>query len=186
VADRTSASDQTRRHLTHVELLYRPGERELAAKFLQLLGCETADRGGTWFTAFVEPTGPRDYANNVMYASEVSPDQWLLEQAVAGSCRPARDAYTAMIHGDPQRSPHFGFRVADEAALDALIDRVRQAGEHDPDLAGRVAVHGVYRPGEPDTIAQNMVQVFVWTDIVASGLVTLGQHVEVQWHLPTE
>ncbi len=29
-----------------------------------------------------------------------------------------------------------------------------------------------------------MVQMFIWTDIVASGLLTLGQHIEVQWHLP--
>ena len=71
-----------------------------------------------------------------------------------------------------------------EAALDELVSRVRAAGADDPDLAARVAVDGVYRPGEPGSIAQNMVQAFVWTDVLAAGLLTFGQHIEVQWHLP--
>jgi hypothetical protein len=29
-----------------------------------------------------------------------------------------------------------------------------------------------------------MIQAFVWTDVVAAGLLSLGQHIEVQWHLP--
>jgi hypothetical protein len=30
------------------------------------------------------------------------------------------------------------------------------------------------------------VQAFVWTDVVAAGLLSMGQHVEVQWHLPAD
>jgi hypothetical protein len=28
-----------------------------------------------------------------------------------------------------------------------------------------------------------MAQAFVWTDVMASGLLTIGQHIELQWHL---
>ena len=54
----------------------------------------------------------------------------------------------------------------------------------DPDLAGRVALSGVFHPDEPGAYAPNMIQAFVRTDIVAAGLLAFGQHVELQWHLP--
>jgi hypothetical protein len=172
------------RRLTHVELLYRPGERALAQKVLRLLGCDPVDRGGEFFTTFVDPEGVRDYANNVLYASEVGGAQWQFEKLMADDVSAERAAYLAALRNQPQRSTHFGFRVASATALEELVDRVRQAGADDPELAGRVAVDGVYRPGEPGAIAQNMVQAFIWTDVLAAGLLTFGQHIEVQWHLP--
>ena len=177
-------STEVNRRLTHVELLYRPGERELAQKVLRLLGCDPVDRGGEFFTSFVDPDGVRDYANNVLYASEVGAAQWELEKRITEASGIARATYLTTMREQPQRSTHFGFRVASEAALDELVARVRAAGADDPELAERVAVDGVYRPGEPGSIAQNMVQAFIWTDVIAAGLLTFGQHIEVQWHLP--
>ncbi len=168
------------RGITHVELLYRPGERQLAGRLFGLLGCEPVDRGGHWFTSFVDPAH-RDWVSNVLYASEVGPEQWALEQALP----PEAEQYRAAMREEPQRSTHFGFRVPTEAALDEIVARVDRAGRDDPELAGRVAVDGVFRPGDPGAVATNMVQAFVWTDVVAAGLLTLGQHIEVQWHLAT-
>jgi hypothetical protein len=170
------------RRLTHVELLHRPGERELAARFFNLLGCETVDRGGHWFSAIVDPGGERDFSNNVFYASEIGQEQWAFEQALAGL--PALEEYHHAMRDKPQMSGHFGFRVPTQAHLEEIVERVRTAGADDPDLAGRVAVAGVYRPEDPGAVAPNMVQAFIWTDIVVSGLLALGQHIEVQWHLP--
>ncbi len=172
------------RQLTHVELLYRPGERALAVQVLSLLGCEVLDRGGHWFTAFVEPAapGPRDYANNVMYASEVTPAQWQLESALSTGIGDDRTTYVREMRRDPQHSAHFGFRVPDRAALDAVLARVTAAAESDPELTGRLAVDGVFEPDAPDAIATTMVQAFVWTDVVATGLLSLGQHIEIQVH----
>lgn len=172
------------RRLTHVELLYRPGERALAQKVLRLLGCDPVDRGGEFFTTFIDPEGVRDYATNVLYASEVSAAQWELEKEMAVAGGPARAAYLAALREQPARSTHFGFRVPSDTALNELVDRVRSAGTDDPELAGRIAVDGVYRPGVQGSIAQNMVQAFIWTDVLAAGLLTLGQHIEVQWYLP--
>ena len=178
-----TAPSTAARRLTHVELLYRPGERALAVQVLSLLGCEVLDRGGHWFTAFVEPAvpGPRDYANNVVYASEVTPAQWQLERALTTSINADRTVYVREMRRDPQHSAHFGFRVPDRAALDAALARVTAAGT-DPALAGRVAVDGVFEPDAPDAIATTMVQAFVWTDVVATGLLALGQHIEIQVH----
>ncbi len=152
-------------------------------RLFTLLGCDPVDRGGQFFTSFVDPGGPRDHANNVLYASEVRPEQWAFERSLLDGASEARKAYVEQRRHQPQHSTHFGFRVATETAQREIVDRVRHAGEADEQLAGRVAVDGVYRPDEPDAIAPNMVQAFIWTDVVAAGLLCLGQHIEVQWHL---
>ena len=38
-------------------------------------------------------------------------------------------------------------------------------------------------PGDPGAYTDRMAQAFVWTDVMASGLLTIGQHIELQWHL---
>ena len=168
--------------LNHVELVYRPAERDLAKRVFEVLGCRPVDRGGTWFTSFVAAEGT-DWSNNVLYASEVTPEQWALEQALPAATS-ERAAYLERLRLEPQRSCHFEIRLADEAALDAVCARVRQAGAEDGELAGRIRLAGVFRPGDPGAVAETMVQAFVWTDVVATGLLTLGQHIELQWQLP--
>lgn len=172
------------RRLNHVELLYRPGERELALRLFEVLGCEPVDRGSHWFTALVDPHGERDFVNNTLYASEVPAAQWAFEQSVLQAAGPERDAYVEGLRVAPQYSTHFGIHVADEAEFEDTLDRIRAAGASDEQLAGRIALDGVYRPGEPGAIAPNMVQAFAWTDVVAAGLLCLGQHIEIQWQLP--
>jgi hypothetical protein len=176
------------RRLTHAEFVYRPGERHLAAAFFELLGCRASDRGGEFFSSFIEPTAA-DYSRNVFYASEMTPEQWELEHAIAGDAgavAEARAVYLERLRREPQRSFHLGFEVPTEAALDGIVESVRQAADDHPLLARRVAVAGVFRPGDPGALAPNMVQAFVWTDVVAAGLLSMGQHVEVQWHLDAD
>ena len=79
----TVASDQDAvRRLNHVEMVYRPGERELATRVFELFGMRVLDNGGTWMFAHVDPA-IGDAANNACYASEMTPEQWVLEQALA-------------------------------------------------------------------------------------------------------
>jgi hypothetical protein len=178
----------TGRGLTHAEFVYQPGERHLAAAFFELLGCRPSDRGGEFFSSFVEPA-VADYSSNVFYASEVTPEQWALEQAIGADTTTVartRTAYLERLRREPQRSFHLGFKVPTEAELDATVARVAAAATDHPDLARRVAVAGVFRPGDPGALAPNMVQAFIWTDVVAAGLLSMGQHIEVQWHLPAD
>lgn len=167
--------------LTHVECIYRPGERELARRLFELLGCRVVDREGIFFTAFVDPDGA-DYSTNVFYASEVTPEQWAFEGELARSSGAALERFAEARRAVPQRSFHFGFRVANEAIQTSLVERVRHAAAADEALRDRVQIDGVFRPGDPGALAPNMTQAFVWTDIVASGLLGLGQYIEVQWH----
>jgi hypothetical protein len=175
------------RFLNHVELVYRPGERELAKRVLSLFGCNVVDRGGTFFSAMVEPT-VSDFVNNALYASEMTPQQAELEAALSGAlaegAADAGDAYRSHLRSVPQRSCHFGIRWPDLDALESQLECIAESGRDDPDLAGRVGVSAVFRPGEPGSLTETMLQAFVHTDVVASGLVLFGQHVELQWHVP--
>ena len=177
---------EAQRRINHVEMVYRPGERALAATFFELLGMRVSDRGGRWFTALADPAGT-DGSDNACYASEVTPGQWALEQALAAAgddpVAEAARAYREQLRAEPQSSFHFGVRFLDRADFDATLDRVRAAGTTGP-LAGRVALAGVFDPAAPGALAPNMVQAFVRTDVVAAGLLAFGQHVELQWHLP--
>ncbi|GCD95941.1 hypothetical protein [Embleya hyalina] len=180
--------DPVSRRLTHVELLYRPGERAQARRLLELLGCRVLDRGGHFFSAFVEP-GVTDYRSNVLYASEVTPRQWAFERQLAaesadGPLARARSAWVADMRAHPQYTYHFGLRLPPEDAPEAALARVEAAGREGGELAGRVEVVAVFRPGDPGAATDTMIQAFVRTDIVACGLVGLGQHIELQWHLP--
>jgi hypothetical protein len=168
------------RTLNHVELVYRPGERELAKQVFELLGCNPVDRGGTWFTAFVD-TGATDWCNNVCYASEVTPEQWAFEQTLADS--PERTAHLERLRNEPQRSFHFGIRLPDEPTLTSTCAAIDTAGSNGGHLDGRIRVAGVFHPGEPGAVADSMIQAFVWTNVIASGLLTLGQHIELQHQL---
>jgi len=188
----TVASDRdAARRLNHLEMVYRPGERELATRVFELLGLRVLDNGGTWMFAHIDPA-VGDVRNNACYASEMTPEQWALEQALVAAIAAAGDDargvgsaaadYLARLRAEPQRSFHFGINVFDREDFDATLDRIR-ATEADPDLAGRVALIGVYHPDEPGALAPGMIQAFVRTDVVAAGLLTFGQHVELQWRL---
>ena len=180
----------TGRAINHVELVYRPGERALAAKVFDLLGCRPQDRGGTFLTSFVEPSED-DFCNNAVYCSEVTPEQWDLECALSdalgagGPVAEAAQRYLDRFREEPQRSTHFGIRIPDRSRFDSVIDALRDAGEHDPELKGRVRVSAVFAPGDPGSLTDAMIQAFVHTDVVAAGLLTLGQHFELQYQFPS-
>ena len=173
------------RQLNHVELVYRPGERGLAARVLELLGCAVVDRGGTFLTAFVDPM-VNDFMNNCFYASEATSEQLGLEAALGRALRGGRlgveaRCYLDRLQREPQRSFHFGVRYPELDDLEAGVARIAAAGANDPELAGRISVSDVFRPGDSGSYTDSMVQAFVHTDVVASGLLAFGQHVELQW-----
>jgi hypothetical protein len=191
----TSLGDAPRaRQLNHVEMVYRPGERALAARFFELLGMGVIDKGGEWLFALVDPASA-DLANNACYASQVTAEQWALEQALAASLAAAADgpaqvgragrAYMERLRTEPPRSFHFGIRFRARDEFDAALERIR-AAEQDPELAGRVGISGIYHPDDPVHYSDSLIQAFIRTDLVAAGLLAFGQHVELQWQLPAE
>jgi hypothetical protein len=174
--------------LNHVEILYRPGERQLAIRFFELLGCtvvDTAADAGTGSTIlFVYPeAGWQDRLNNVLYLSEVRQPQRRLEAVLGsrlqtdGELREALAAYDHKARHHPHGTTHFGLRYPTFEALEAVI---RRLGPDLPaELAGRVSVDPV-PPGDPRSMTDELLQAFVRTDVVCAGLFTFGQLIELQ------
>ncbi len=80
--------DEKGRFLNHAELVYRPGERKLVSRVFEALGCVAVETGGPYLVIQINP-GQGDFLNNVLYASEVSAEQWtfetLLQQEIGSS-----------------------------------------------------------------------------------------------------
>lgn len=172
------------RFLNHLETVYRPGERHLVAKLFETLGCRVRDRGGAYLSISVDKAST-DLTNNTIYASEVTPEQWRFEQALqcalSGESEVAAGfrGYDALLERNPQRTTHFGIRFPSVGELEETLRAVERAAAQG-ELAGRVRVSGVYRPGDAGALSDQIVQAFVKTDVCAAGLVCLGQHIELQ------
>ena len=58
---------------------------------------------------------------------------------------------------------------------------MEHVADHAPALAGRVSISGVFRPGDDGAQSATQTQAFVYTDVIASGILAFGQHIELQW-----
>jgi hypothetical protein len=134
---------------------------------------------GPYLIVFVDPQG-MDRIDNVIYASEVAREQWEFEQALrrAIASEPTLGGAWARFRGRfaaaPQAMTHLGIAMS-EAELEAALERLAS-----PRFAGRVSVRGPYRPGGPGSVDDRVIQAFVYTDLVATGLLTAGQQIERQ------
>lgn len=183
------------RLLNHNELFYAPGDRALARDLFRAIGCRVLDpqeeegpsdlgpAAGPYLIVFVDPESG-DLIDNVLYASEVPPEQWRFEQALrariegdASLCA-AFEEYRACFARQPQAMTHLGLSMS-ETELGAAIGRIRSNAA----LASRVAVRGPFRPGEPGSVDPRVVQGFLQTDIVSTGFLLAGQQIELQVRL---
>jgi hypothetical protein len=177
------------RMVNHVETLYRTGERELAIEFAQTLGCTVVDTdtpvetGSTILYAYPDPE-EQDRLNNVVYMSEIRREQQDLENALGPLLRgdgAAAKAYEAYLHralNHPHGVPHFGIRYPSfeslEQTLEALGERI------EGDFKDRVRFSQIVRPGHSSSMTSELIQAFVFTDIIVSGLFSIGQLIELQ------
>jgi hypothetical protein len=177
------------RLLNHVELVYWPGERHLVGKLFTALGCTVIDSGATHL--YIAVGSPDKYGlNNSLYASEVTKEQLLLEeqlrQALHGESplAAAYAGYDDKFRRHPQLTSHFGLRFPSFAKLEETLAQLES--NLDPELVGRVQIKGVFRPGAPGSYTDLVMQAFIKTDIAASGLLTFGQHIELQAQRPMD
>ncbi len=170
--------------LNHVELVYRPGARERVGNVFATLGCRVIETGGPYLVIQVDEKAP-SFVDNVLYASEVTAEQWSFEQALAKTLEPgdgvgsAHRAYASRLRREPQRTSHFGIRVGSATELDGILGAI----DSRPPAADGVCeleVAGVFRPGDPGALSDSLIQAFVRTELCAAGLISLGQHIELQ------
>jgi len=174
--------------LSHIEALYRPGERELAIALVEALGCSVSDTGftGDGLESFLaihpNPADP-DIRNNAFYISPMRPEQQALEENLARLARDDEDLRTALeeYRGAARTLPfgvsHFGLRYADENALLAAIEKVHDTLSER--LVNRLHVR-VFDPRDGERLGATVVQGFIYQDVIVSGSFTYGQLIELQ------
>jgi len=183
------------RLLNHTEMFYAPGDRSLARELFRAIGCRVLDpqeesgpddlgaAAGPYLIVFVEPEST-DLIDNVLYASEVAPAQWEFEQqlqslvAADESLRSSYESFNDSFVTYPQGMTHFGVAM-NEQQLDAALERIANT----PEFEGRVLVTGVFRPGDPGSVDPRVIQAFLRTDILSTGLLIAGQQIELQVRL---
>jgi hypothetical protein len=175
--------------ITHSECIYAPGDGPLVEDLFKTLGFNVIKVDPyPYIIAQVQPD-VQDVMTNCIYASELTPVQQAFEKTLreqlesSPGFRSAAKEWEDDFRNDPQRSVHFGFRYETREDLEATVERLREATGPGKPLEGRVLVTGVYFPGDPGSITDTMAQAFIWTDIFASGILTFGQHLEMQWHI---
>ncbi|MBJ19347.1 MAG: hypothetical protein GY910_02060 [bacterium] len=183
----------TARLLNHVEFAYAPGERSLVRQLFEALGFRVLDpqtdptpealgpAAGPFLIVYLDSEA-EDLIDNVVYASEVSEVQWRFESKLRDYL--ASDTSLAESHAElratyterPQAMTHIGVGYASADQVHAALERLRSA----PDLAKRIQLTKVFMPGDPGAVDDRVIQAFVYTDLIAAGLLCGGQQIELQ------
>lgn len=172
--------------LSHVEAVYRPGERQLAIALFEALGWMTRDTGtkspaGSTYVS-VHPDHDYRSLDNAIYLSEMPAEQRrmddILRQGIAADpeLRAARDRYREMADQRPYGLSHIAVRYPSfeslERALARFDDRLT------PELRSRINIR-VFRPGDSEDIGDDSIQAFLYTDLAVCGISAFGQVFEI-------
>jgi hypothetical protein len=172
--------------LSHIEAVYRPGDRQLAIDLFEALGCKTYDTntpslsGASYISVHPDP-GVRGM-DDVIYLSEMTAEQARLDEIVRQRSETdpefsaARADFRKLASERPFGLSHIAMRYPDyeslEKVLDGLEDRLT------PEMKER-SVLRVFRPGDAAEIVWESVQAFVYTDIAVTGCTAFGQVFEL-------
>lgn len=184
------------RLLNHCEFVYAPGDRARVRRLFEGLGFRVLDpqtdptpehlgpAAGPYLIIYLDDE-EEDLIDNVLYASEASPEQWRLESAIRARMdgddelsalhSAFRDAYARL----PQAMTHVGIGYPSADEVKAAMGRLSSI----PELAGRLTLSEIYEPGSPGSVDDRVVQAFVYTDLVSVGLLCGGQQIELQVRL---
>jgi hypothetical protein len=193
VEDRTareSRQEQEGTRLNHVEFLHRPGEASSVVELFEALNCECEQIDSPPFGKYIIVHMNPEFGQNDFFASEAEPEQLALEDALQSQL--AADgsdlagpyaAYRLLLQQRPYRACHIGIRLPSVAVYDEVIERLESlsAGK----LAGRLALgFGMRRGAEESQPGLPLKQVWVWTDLMSTGLLATGQQIEIQTYTP--
>ncbi len=174
--------------LNHVETLYRPGERDLAVRLVEALGCAVSDTGfkgdGTESFLAVHPNpDDRNMQNNAFYMSPMRPEQQVIEARLRrlseqdAELKAGLDGYRQAAKVAPFGISHFALRYPTGAAVQSAADRLAEA--LGATLGDRLNIR-VFRPQDADSAGNTLVQGFVYQDVIVSGSFLYGQLIELQ------
>lgn len=178
--------------LSHVEAIYRPGERQMAIDLFEALGCKVYDTGtssvsGSTYLS-VHPDPEVRGHDNVLYLSEMPSEQFALETLLRqrleqdAELRAAGDRYSATADTQPFALSHVALRYPSfeviEQILENFDERVPVA------LKSRFRLK-IFRPGDSVDLGDS-IQAFVYTDIAVCGISAFGQVFELAAYADAE
>ena len=179
--------------LNNVEFVYAPGDRARVRSFFEALGLRVLDpqtdptppelgpAAGPYLIVYLAE-GDDDLIDNIVYASEVRPEQWALESAIRerldsdASLRSLEEGYHATYARRPQAMTHVGLAYPSTKAVKAAMKRLAA----DEAIRDRLTLSDVYEPGGPGSVDDRVTQAFVYTDLLSVGLLLGGQQFELQ------
>ena len=172
--------------LNHVEFLHRPGEAPLVVELFESLNCRCEQIDSPPFGKYIVVRMSEEYGQNDFFASEAEAEQLALEDALqrytdAGDSDLATGfaKFRQLLDQRPYRATHIGIRLPSVAVYDEVIQRLESlsAGK----LAGRLTL-GFSMRHTPEEAKSGIPvkQVWVWTDLMSTGLLWTGQQIEIQ------
>jgi hypothetical protein len=172
--------------LSHVEAVYRPGDRQLAIDLFETLGCKTYDTGttspaGTTYIS-VHPDPDDRSHDNVIYLSQM-PDaqsrlEYILRQRIEADeeLRTSRDLYRGMANERPFGLSHVALRYPSFETLERVLAGFE--ARLTPTLRARVMLK-IFRPGDCEELGSDSIQAFLYTDLAVCGVSAFGQVFEL-------
>lgn len=202
--DLQSNLDRTK-YLGHLALHYRAGDGERVVQLFRSLGLRVEDlgparNGDRFLKVIVDTDAP--HGDGYFFAATAAPAQLAFEDALTASGGAALEAYRSARLADPESSFHIGVRYQSLEALERAVHAVEaMAGEPDlqkrisvvrmkapagrsPEVDARMAASPVFKPDDREAFSPGGVQVFIQTDIVAGGLLAIGQTIELDYVFP--
>jgi hypothetical protein len=172
--------------LNHVEFLHRPGESSQVVELFESINCQCEQIDSPPYGKYIVVHMDSEFGRNDFFASEAEEEQLALEGAMQrqidapGSDLAAGYAeYRRMLEQRPYRGSHIGIRLPSVAVYDEVVQRLEglSAGK----FAGRLTVgDSISRLAEEPQPGLPRKQVWVWTDLISTGLLSIGQQIEVQ------
>ncbi|MGE3692668.1 MAG: hypothetical protein AB7F98_14945 [Novosphingobium sp.] len=168
------------RRLNHVEFAHRPGEGGLAVLLFEALGCSCEVIDTPPYGAYVVVSlDGSPHGENDMFASAAEPEQLALEAAMLAEGE-ALAGFRQLQRERPFRVNHVGLRIPTVAAIDETLARLEALASGA--LAGRLELgFGMERRLEEARASDTPIkQRWIWTDVISTGVLALGQQIELQ------
>lgn len=178
----------TGQRLNHLEFAHRPGESHLAVALFEALGCSCRVIDTPPYGAYIVVSlDGSPHGENDMFASEAEPEQLALERALANAIAAdgselarAAAGFRDLQRDKAFRATHFGLRVPSVAALDTVVASLDALAQGD--LTGRLELGLTMERSLEEARATDspLKQIWVWTDVISTGLLAFGQQMELQ------
>lgn len=180
-------NQKSRRVLSHIETVYRPGERHLALLLLNSLGLKVIETQG-YILGFIDERAETNHLENMISASEITPEHWKFEQTLTDVIqRPEiselSSSYQQALKRQPQNRPHFGMAFSSLSEWEAVVEKVKLTIEEHPELRDRLELASLFKPGDPGSQSDYLQHAFIYTNIIGISCLSLGIVIELQYYL---